>query len=86
MTLFKIEQVGEVLRRLYDSEINVELSSFWDTGYQWRLGDYANGYPEIEPIPKQLEACCLESAITGLAFAAQREYPESDFAKWYNSL
>jgi hypothetical protein len=29
---------------LYDSEINLELSCFWDAGFIWKLGDYANGY------------------------------------------
>jgi hypothetical protein len=32
------------LQRLYDSEINFELSCFWDGGFIWKLGDSANGY------------------------------------------
>lgn len=86
MVIFKIEQVGEVLLRIYDSEINIELSSFWDGGYQWLLGDKANGYPEIEYVPPHPEINSVVDAITGLAFAAAREYPDSDFAEWYSQI
>jgi len=29
---------------LYDSEINFEISCFWDAGFNWKLGDSVNGY------------------------------------------
>lgn len=35
----------EVLfKDLYDSEINVSLSWFWDTGFTVKIGDYMNGF------------------------------------------
>lgn len=27
-----------ILQRLYDSEINWRISTFWDGGFQWELG------------------------------------------------
>jgi hypothetical protein len=33
-----------ILQRLYDSEINVWITSFWDDGFYARLGDEMNGY------------------------------------------
>ena len=32
------------LQRLYDSEINFEVSGFYDSGFDVRLGDYFNGF------------------------------------------
>lgn len=34
----------EVLKYLYEQEQNVEISSFWDAGWTFRLGDRANGF------------------------------------------
>jgi hypothetical protein len=33
-----------ILQRLYDSEINFEVSCFWDAGFDVRLGDAVNGF------------------------------------------
>ena len=33
-----------VMQRLYDSEINAWVSSFWDDGFYVRLGDEMNGF------------------------------------------
>lgn len=34
----------DVLARAYKSEINVEISTFWDGGWDVKLGDPMNGY------------------------------------------
>jgi hypothetical protein len=39
MPLFEDE-----LQKIYDSEINVEISWFWDSGVTIKLGDPLNGY------------------------------------------
>ena len=31
-------------QKIYDSEINIRISSFWDCGIEVRLGDEMNGY------------------------------------------
>ena len=33
-----------IMQCLYDSEINVAVSSFWDDGFYVKLGDEVNGY------------------------------------------
>lgn len=95
MVRFKEDQVGGILRRLYDSEINLEISSFWDGGYDFRIGDHANGFKEIDPQsdertePKSVAEFVYGSTgvvcdmITRLAFHAANLYPESEFAEWY---
>lgn len=32
------------LQKIYDSEINISITTFWDAGYKLKLGDEANGY------------------------------------------
>jgi hypothetical protein len=36
--------VSGILQRLYDSEINFEVSGFYDAGFDVRLGDALNGF------------------------------------------
>ena len=60
---------------LYDSEINFALSCFWDPGFIWKLGDYANGYLA------EGNASSIEDAIQQLTDAALTHLPESGFAK-----
>jgi len=33
-----------ILQDLYDSEINFSISSFWDAGFEVKLGDDLNGF------------------------------------------
>jgi hypothetical protein len=65
---------------LYDSEINFELSCFWDGGFIWKLGDDANGYVA------EGNGRTVEEAVTELADAALTHFPESDFAKKFERL
>ena len=66
-----------VLQDLYHSEINFSVSTFWDGGFDVKLGDGVNGFKaettvnrfgEIEP---------------WLSAAAIKAYPKSLFAKMY---
>lgn len=63
------------LQAVYDSEINFLISTFWDGGFTWKLGDEMNGF--------KAEGLCatLEAAEQALAKAAREAYPESDFAR-----
>jgi hypothetical protein len=36
--------IGTVMQRLYDSEINCSISSFWDNHWDVKLGDEMNGF------------------------------------------
>ena len=63
------------LEALYDSEINFSLSTFWDAGWYWRLGDEANGWKA------EGQTQCLGDAINALHRAAVEHYPDSRYAK-----
>ena len=63
------------LTNLYDSEINFAISTFWDSGYYWKLGDEANGFKA------EGNTDCLTDAIGALHEAALRHYPNSVYAR-----
>ena len=67
-----------VLRDLYDSEINIQISSFWDCGHCVRLGDERNGFKISSSF---IDSSDVASELTRMAI---EHYPESDFSKKYS--
>jgi hypothetical protein len=87
--VFAKAEVGEVLQRIYDSEINVRIQSFWDGGFETAVGDEMNGW---EDAPSIVQAACkaldynerkIEVVVAALAFEVVQHYPDSTFAQWY---
>ncbi len=66
----------EILKHLYNSEINVRLSCFCDCGFIVALGDDKNGYKATDNFYS------LEHAIQWLDVAARKYHPHSEYAKW----
>jgi hypothetical protein len=64
-----------VLQRLYDSQINFEVSAFWDTGFELKLGDPIGGYKARTNVKTWTEA------ERWFAYMARRHYPASVFAR-----
>jgi hypothetical protein len=69
--------LGTIMTALHDSEINGEVSWFFDGVWSVKLGDVMNGY-EAEAI-----VASTEEAAEWLCETAVRLYPESEFAKLY---
>jgi hypothetical protein len=65
----------DTLQALHDSEINFTLDVFYDGCVTVKLGDESNGYKWEATFPD------LQAAIAGLADAARRKYPDSEFAR-----
>lgn len=73
------ENVGEVLQRLYDSEIHLWLGWFWDGGVEYALS------------PRRGDGAAWEhtggrdivAAVQQIANAAVGRYPDSEFARWF---
>ena len=63
-----------VLQRLYDSEINFSISTFWDGGFDWKLGDSLNG------IKATGCSSSLAEAERELKASALKHFPKSVFA------
>lgn len=64
----------EVLKALYASEINVEISCFWDSGWAVRLGDEMNGFKAQDTIDT------IDDVPRWLIQQAKAFYPNSQFA------
>ena len=66
-----------IMQDLYDSEINVYISTFWDGGYDVRLGDEMNGFIADTTVNRwgEVELWLKEKAI--------EHYPTSQFAEVY---
>ena len=60
---------------LYQSEINFELSCFFDSGWYAKLGDPINGYSYYYEFDDPIKA------VECLVIVACQKYPDSKFAK-----
>ena len=70
-----VDNLGQHLQRIYDSEINVSISWFWDGGFDVSLGDKYNA---------TLAEANLKNAkdiLPWLQTQIRRHLPESDYAK-----
>jgi hypothetical protein len=65
----------DVFQRLYESEINFHVSSFWDCGFQVALGDGLNGWLAEDTVPAWAEVA------PWLAATARAFFPDSKFTK-----
>jgi hypothetical protein len=63
------------LQALYDSEINFTISTFWDAGFRWKLGDDMKGFVA------EGQTKTMEQAVAKLVAAALREFPDSIFGR-----
>jgi hypothetical protein len=64
-----------IMQRLYDSEINAWITSFWDDGFYVRLGDEMNGF--------RAEGHCMtwNEVERWLDEQARIYYPDSVYAR-----
>ena len=64
-----------IFQRLYDSEINFEVSAFYDAGFDVRLGDALNGFLAHGQVATwaEAEAWLRDQALT--------HFPDSKFAQ-----
>jgi hypothetical protein len=66
-----------ILQDLYDSEINFSIVTFWDNGFEVKLGDDMNGFVASG------NAAQFSNAVEWLMVRAIEKYPDSIFAKTY---
>lgn len=83
MVKFTSSQVGEVLQRLRNSEINFSLSCDWKTGFSIEVSDGI----EVEHVFRaNTGQHSSVNAVDTLAALAVAQFPKSDFAAWYKGL
>jgi len=70
------------LQRIYDSEINFEISCFWDGGFIFKLGDEQNGYVITKGFSCPLySGCVFRQGVEWLINQVMRYYPDSEYAQ-----
>jgi hypothetical protein len=67
---------ASICQALYDSEINFSVSTFWDGGFEVKLGDEINGWLAEVRLDTWAEV------ERWLSEKAREQFPESDFAKY----
>ena len=67
--------LSHVIQKLYASEINCSISSFWDGGWDASLGDGMNGFRDSGNFDT------LEEVAVFLDQEAQTHYPLSKYSK-----
>lgn len=76
-----MHELASLLTKLYASEINVSVSSFWDRGWTIQLGDIGNGLKASSDFDNEH----LDQAVRWLAEVAFQYYPNSNFAHEYRN-
>lgn len=64
------------LQKIYDSEINVQITSLWDA--EWRVAVMVGNEWKS---PSKYDICSLSEVITCLQDAIKEYLPESEYAK-----
>jgi hypothetical protein len=67
-------ELGAIIDALYESEINCSVSTFWDGGFDVKLGDEMNGFVLDTNCKTSSEAAAI------LDKAAREHFPESAYA------
>jgi hypothetical protein len=62
------------LQRLYESEINFSITTFWDDGFEVKLGDHMNGFKA------ETNVRTFAEALSWLDREARKAYPNSVYA------
>lgn len=70
-----MNNLEQELKKIYDSEINVHLDSFWDGGWHIQVGDNMNGFHDAG------YGYSIEEVIPTLKELIKQHYPQSDYAK-----
>jgi len=64
----------KTLQEIYDSEINYSISTFWDGGFNIKIGDETNGFEE------EMDFYLIQDAVQWLSERVVILYPDSNYA------
>lgn len=80
MHIFKKDQVGDVLQRLY-GEFHFDMTCICGVGWIFQM----NGLKKM-PLESKIDMTNIADALSGLAYEISKSFPDSYFAAWYKSL
>jgi len=76
--------IGEILQRIYDSEIHMTLGWCWDGGFMYIVGQ---PYPfEAGESKPRDSSDNIEDAFSRIVVDIMAEYPDSSFTKWASAV
>jgi hypothetical protein len=73
--------VGEILQKIYDSEIHLSIGWMWDGGVDYTIGKDLSYLSD-----RQVESTgsgSIDDAVNTIADEVAKEYPDSVFTKWW---
>lgn len=82
-------EVGEILQKIYDSELHLRIGWLWDGGLDYSIGSTSNDIWDIHFNKCEIVHTGntnIKEAIIEMAQEIVKKYPESPFAKWFNSI
>ncbi|HZB13212.1 MAG TPA: hypothetical protein VE467_09305 [Chryseolinea sp.] len=82
MKVFSLHEIGEIIQRINDSQINAQLTWYDLEGFDYVVGDSLMGYKKTIP-HTDINWLNLSSVVSALACDAAKYFPETSFAKWY---
>lgn len=74
------DNIGEILQRIYDSEIHLWIGWFWDAGLDYSFDPFAK--------PESFQHTGDTDLVTGFKWVIQdilEQYPKSSFSQWWLS-
>jgi hypothetical protein len=74
--------IGYILQKIYDSEIHLSIGWMWDGGVDYKIGADLS---YIEGKVESTEKDNITEAIAIIADHVAKEYPNSEFTKWWKS-
>ena len=80
------KDTGEILQRIYDSEINIRIGWMWDGGLDYSIGSTSNDIWDSNFNVSKIfrtDNTNIKDAIFKMAGEIARDYPKSQFAKWF---
>ena len=75
--------VGRILEEIYNSEIHLSIGWMWDGGVDYKIGADLS---YIEGTVESTGTGDMEQAMVLIANHVAKEYPKSEFAKWWGNF
>ena len=77
------KDIGEILRRIYKSEINIRIGWMYDGGLDYSIGTSYNMWFDNPSKIICTGNINIEEAIFEMACVIAKEFPKSEFTKWF---
>ena len=81
-----LSQVGEVLQKMYDSNISLSMAALCDLGFTYVATHERCQLQCPEEFPEELDVRKVEDMLTVLCYTISVDLPKNEFTEWYLQL